>query len=120
MRDAIDDHRIAARLRHLDRPQLHVLRAHLRHVERIDPVDERTGEGVLHPEQHANGLHRDSAYSVCKADDCRGLMADGWWPLMGGMPPPSAASQASRASTQSPTRADCVGSLCGGAARKTI
>ncbi len=58
--DAIDDHPIAARLRHPDTADVDVFGIHIRHPQGIDPLYHRTGEGILHPVDNPDFPHNFS------------------------------------------------------------
>ena len=58
VRNAIDDHVVAARLGHPHVADLHELRHKARHAHAVDALDQGGGEGVLHPEQDANFFHK--------------------------------------------------------------
>ena len=63
MRDAIDDDVVTAPFGHPHVADLHELGGDAGHVHRVDALDERRGERILHPEEHTNFLHscRDPA-----------------------------------------------------------
>src|SRR6478735_1567708 len=60
MRDAIDDHVVAAWLGHPHVADLYELGVDARHVHALDALDQRRGERVLHSEKHTNLFHKKS------------------------------------------------------------
>ena len=143
--DPIDDHVVGARIGHVQGANLHELGGDAGHAHRLDALDERTRERVLHPEEDANFFHRldrrhgnrDPAsgnrgtpllYSENRRLPCARLLRlpsvrsrlpdPGSRFAMADMPAPFLSSTASRAWSCA-TRAGCVESTWRSAVRRT-